>query len=62
MTDSERSFTCEMCNNTFEKNDDWNDEKAKKEFDKNFPNTPAEEKLANVCDDCYQIVLTGGLD
>lgn len=50
-----RTYRCAMCGGTF-RFDKFHDETAVAEFKKNFPNVPVDEKVAIVCDSCYQKV------
>lgn len=45
-------FKCESCKKTFEADDD-NEETARAELQKEFPDTP-EDEIVQVCETCYQ--------
>lgn len=49
---SGETFTCELCEETFEKG--WTDEEAEAEFEALFPDDPPR---AVVCEDCFAEVM-----
>jgi len=45
------TFTCEMCNKTYEKG--WSEEESTKEMRESWGDLPQEHRSV-VCDDCFQ--------
>lgn len=52
---SKRFFTCFVCHQTFEIDEEWTEEDALEEFKQTHPDMPfEEEKVARVCDECFE--------
>jgi hypothetical protein len=51
----QNQYRCAWCGNVYdlERNEDWSEEKARAEKERDFPGVPMEQCVV-VCDDCYQ--------
>lgn len=49
-------YQCEHCKGIFTKVQD-EDDATVAEFAENFPDTPKDEELAIICDDCYKAFM-----
>lgn len=55
------TYKCEICNTEYDfiNNEEWNNIKAREEYEKNFPNSKWEDRVV-VCIDCWNKITPIG--